>query len=161
MSNPCEALETLIAAPIADTGQGKAWGSEGDDRNRTPFCSLNHTKAHPADRAHIGVVWARDGKSFFANSRIFGEFLRLQTNSINKNFREHGFEILANGRPEDPELANIPEYRHWKRRYNLGMTMATTEKEANQMETKVNRQIITRIQRPVSIPTCTPDDIYQ
>jgi hypothetical protein len=113
-----------------------------DGRNRTRFCikllqNLNYTKAHPQDYGEVGVMSVIDGKTFFANTAIFGEFLRLQTNSINTNFREHGFSIIANGHTSNPELANLPNCSQWKQRHCAEMT--TTEKEADGMETKVNR----------------------
>jgi hypothetical protein len=65
---------------------------------------------------------------------------------INTNLRHHEFEILANGRYTDPELANVPECSHWKRRWHPELTQATTTtiEEAERMEAKLNRSTVLR-----------------
>jgi hypothetical protein len=88
---------------------------------------LKHTNEHPGDHPKLGTTWAMDGRSLFAYSKIVEDFLRIRTNSINTNFRDHGFEIFANGRYTDPKLANLPECSRWKRRRHPELTQAPSD----------------------------------
>jgi hypothetical protein len=124
---------------VSIIGAAPAGKPAGEDRNRTPFSvkllrSLKYTMVHPEHRRRVGMTWASDGKTFFAYSRIFGEFLRLSASSINAIFRQYGFRIVENGKSDDIDLANVPKCRQWKRRQNLEKTMTTTEEESDQME---------------------------
>jgi hypothetical protein len=78
----------------------------------------------------MGIVWANDGETFFVHARILGKHLDLRANSIKTNFRNHGFQTIANGHDTD-----LPECSHWKRRRHPELTPVTTTEEAEQMAT--------------------------
>jgi hypothetical protein len=136
-----EALRTDIASPERNVTAG-----QDGDWKRSSFCvkllsSLNHTKEHPEDGGWVGTMWSADGETVFVHSRIFGQFLGVRTNTINRNFRNHGFVIVANGQKTDPELANAPKSGHWRRRWHPDMRMEMKIEEAKSMGTKVNRKM--------------------
>ena len=77
---------------------------------------LQYTKKHPEDIIRVGGGWLSDGNYFITNSGIIAEFLGLKANSINTNFRDHGFNLVSftdkeKIRKEFPSLTNI---KFWK-----------------------------------------------
>jgi hypothetical protein len=56
--------------------------------------SLQFVARHPEDLRRIGLV-SCDYKSILVNARIFGEFLGVNPNTVNRNFTRHGFMIDA------------------------------------------------------------------
>lgn len=83
------------------------------------FCILNFTKKYPESINICGAAWCKDQYHFICNSSIIGQLLNLRSNSINTNFRDHGFIIdnqsCTKNRTEFPDLINS---RNWKRRSN-------------------------------------------
>ena len=83
------------------------------------FHVLNFTKEHPESINICGAAWCNDGTHFICNATIMANFLNLRSNSINTNFRDHGFRIdhsnLNQIKHDFPHLINI---RNWKMRSN-------------------------------------------
>lgn len=83
------------------------------------FYILQFVKKHPIEMERIGASWCKDNFHFVANSNKLAEFLELKSNSINTNFRAHGFKIISCNMPElKKEFPDIKETRHWKIRYS-------------------------------------------
>jgi hypothetical protein len=87
---------------------------------------LTFTSQSPATICSIGLTWTSDNESIVSNSKILGQFLNLRANSVNTNFREHGFQHPEVMRSEKliwyvPALRDqsIPEIGHWKRRKHV------------------------------------------
>lgn len=79
---------------------------------------LNFVYAHPETVTQLGAGWCRDGRHFVANSKTLGSFLGLKSNSINTNFRDHGFQIMTCQRTElQKDYPVLSDIRHWKKRY--------------------------------------------
>jgi hypothetical protein len=76
--------------------------------------TLNFTLANPLFRAMTGAFWSTDGRTFWMNSRLFTEFLRLKPNSINANFRDHDFTRRNHPADLGQDLASLPDRRNWK-----------------------------------------------
>lgn len=99
------------------------------------FHVLNFTKEHPDSINCCGAAWCSNGLHFICNATIMANFLNLRSNSINTNFRDHGFRIdhsnLSQIKHEFPHLVNI---RNWKMRSNnmfafkLGLNVEDIEK---------------------------------
>jgi hypothetical protein len=71
---------------------------------------LNYTSQNRELIPETGAVWCADGIHFLVHSKILGNFLGLKSNTINTNFRDHGFKILAPVLPKDlDELQNLPD----------------------------------------------------
>lgn len=83
------------------------------------FHVLNFTKEHPESINICGAAWCNDGAHFICNANIMAGFLNLRSNSINTNFRDHGFRIdhssLSQVKHDFPHLMNI---KNWKMRSN-------------------------------------------
>jgi hypothetical protein len=64
----------------------------------------------------VGCSWCSDKTQFIANSTILGAFLNIKSNTINTNFRDHGFQIVSNTdiRKEFSTL----QVRQWKKRFS-------------------------------------------
>lgn len=83
------------------------------------FYVLKYVKKHPESFNEIGACWCKDNSHFVANSQKLANFLDLKANSVNTNFRDHGFKIIPNNTPElRKEFPSISETRHWKIRYS-------------------------------------------
>lgn len=81
---------------------------------------LNFVSAHPETVTTLGAAWCRDGKHFVVNSKILGIFLNLKSNSINTNFRDHGFQIVTcQSLDLQKDFPVLTDLRHWKKRYTM------------------------------------------
>jgi hypothetical protein len=54
----------------------------------------------------VGAFWCDRPGSFVANSRILGAFLQAKANTINANFRQHGFT--------NPKFVSFEEVRNFR-----------------------------------------------
>ena len=52
---------------------------------------LQYIQKHPHDISNVGIFWF-DDSHFMINSLIFGKFTNRKPNTINRNFRTHGFK---------------------------------------------------------------------
>ena len=120
-------LEELRNALVVDPTKAK-----------TKFCvklcrALKLVLENPDDAAIIGLRWCPDNVHFFCNARIFADFLGIKLNTINSNFRVHGFSIDTSS-PYDPGMI-LPDPKSWKVRWNPRETWNsnTTEQEAERI----------------------------
>ena len=78
---------------------------------------LQFIEKYPIFLEQVGASWWFDGIHFIVNSKTLGEFLNLQPNSINTNFRDHGFQILSCSFSEIQEkFPNLSNPKQWKKR---------------------------------------------
>lgn len=96
---------------------------------------LKFVELHPEAISDIGIFWI-DGKNFLLNSIIFCEFINQKPNTINRNFRNHGFgcektkfSMRAQILEKYPGIY-LPDPKNWTVRYCKGFTRETTENEA-------------------------------
>jgi hypothetical protein len=95
---------------------------------------LQYTQQHPDSRDQLGAAWCRDGRHFIVNSKILGNFLNLKSNTINTNFRDHGFQIMSCNQTElAGEFRGLTDTRHWKKRIGPDFTRGTTIRDAEQI----------------------------
>ena len=112
--------------------------SKDESKGRTKFVVkifhvLQFVRLHPEKIHELGAAWCEDGRHFIVNSNILGGFLGLKANSINTNFRDHGFQILSSSSQEiKNRFPTITETRHWKLRLSSGANFhaASTIEEA-------------------------------
>ena len=96
---------------------------------------LNFSDNHPKDAFTIGCFWTSE-KTFLIHSGIFGAFVGRKANTINRNFRTHGFTQNKSSAfmrcqiPSKFDLRNLPDPSNWFQRQCEGFTKETTEKEA-------------------------------
>jgi hypothetical protein len=113
----------------------------GSDKSRVKFAvkllkALERTSTDPELIPQVGIAWCSDGRHFIANPRILGGYLGLKPNSINANFRDHGFticdcpvnQIIAN-------FGNIPDPQNWRKRFHAEgeFTRTSTLEDANRI----------------------------
>lgn len=83
------------------------------------FHVLSFSRSHPGSLMLLGASWCRDGAQFICHSGIMSAFLGLKANSINTNFRDHGFEIVRSSLGElTREFPCLPANNNWKKRAN-------------------------------------------
>ena len=58
------------------------------------FIILQWTWKHREASEQTGIYWENNGTDFTSNSQILGDFLKIKSNSVNTNFRTHGFKII-------------------------------------------------------------------
>ena len=95
----------------------------GDGKARVRFVTkifraLSYTREHPEEISQVGAAWCADGVHFVSNSTILAQFLNLKPNSINTNFRDHGFVIVGKGEVGRDLPAGTKDACHWKKRHN-------------------------------------------
>jgi hypothetical protein len=100
---------------------------------------LNYSRSHPLALLTLGAGWCPDGIHFVVNSTILGEFLALRSNTINTNFRDHGFEIVPCTAEHLKSDFGLTDTRHWKKRKNANFTIATTVADAAQIRCGLDR----------------------
>jgi hypothetical protein len=88
-----------------------------DTRPKLPFMvkvlrALHFEKDHPDSANVIGTFWTDDTGSFVTNAKILSEFLQVKPNSINANFREHGFTT-----PQSVDFEQLRRFRTIFQRY--------------------------------------------
>jgi hypothetical protein len=84
---------------------------------------LNFEKDHPGFTNNLGAFWSGDDGSFISHAQILSQFLGVKGNSINTNFRQHGFtapklvtlEQLRQLRPSSQGF-RLADERNWKHR---------------------------------------------
>jgi hypothetical protein len=95
-----------------------------DHPNRVKFATklfhiLTFTKSHPGTIPFLGASWCQDNLHFICNSTIIANFLGLKSNSVNTNFRDHGFEIVRISLPDlTREFPCLTTNHNWKKRIN-------------------------------------------
>ena len=65
----------------------------------------------------IGIQWCKDGVHFICNAKIFAVTMGLKANSINTNFREHGFYISDPPPNFQIDHPNLRDPSAWKTRH--------------------------------------------
>lgn len=91
---------------------------------------LNYVEYNPDQKSEIGIFWI-DNSHFMINTYIFGLFVKKKPNTINRNFRSHGF-CYKKTTFEMRESVNecLPDSKNWILRWADGFTKLTTESEA-------------------------------
>jgi hypothetical protein len=116
---------TTVDAPISDS----------KPREKFAVRLLRVLRAADSDPEQVptlGITWCRDGRSFISHPRLISVTLGLKQNSINTNFRDHGFEI-SDCTPASivEEFGNLPEPHLWKKRSHIsGQFTRNTSPEA-------------------------------
>lgn len=116
--------------------------ANSESRSRVKFASkvfyiLQFVESHPDKMDELGASWCKDKKHFISNSKKLAKFLDLKSNSINTNFRDHGYKIISsNNNDLRKEFPTIQETRHWKKRYSTSpfFTKDSTLKEVDQIK---------------------------
>ncbi|KAH0794182.1 hypothetical protein GPJ56_001785 [Histomonas meleagridis] len=127
--------------------------------------TLMKSQSCPQDISKIGICWFPDGVYFLCNAKILAEYLLLKPNSINTNFREHGFAIVDC--PIDEIISTfgaLPDVKNWKKRWNPKgqFNRNTTIKEAESIKCveRKNMELLTTTLRnpcaPISPPKVIP-----
>ena len=98
------------------------------------LATLKFVENHESYTGTIGICWCQDGRHFLCNSKILGNFLSLKSNSINTNFREHGFTICQHSQAV-LKSSGLPDFQHWKKRVHptAGFHKNTTMEEADRI----------------------------
>ena len=118
----------------------------GDGKARVRFVTkifraLSYTREHPDEISQVGAAWCSDGVHFVSNSAILAQFLNLKPNSINTNFRDHGFVITGKGEVGRDLPAGTKDATHWKKRHNreAHFTINATEQTINSINSIQDR----------------------
>jgi hypothetical protein len=99
---------------------------------------LNFILVNPNYVLKVGAFWLPDRQSFVINSKKLAAFLDIHPNSINTNFRQHGFTDPISIHPnqlarlhEGLHEVHFSEAQHWtKRKHGAGtFTSKTTPEE--------------------------------
>ena len=79
------------------------------------FYVLQFVERYPDYKNECGA----DGKHFISNSTLLGNTLSIKPNTINTNFRSHGFKIIPYKAIElSTDFPNLSDIRNWKKRIN-------------------------------------------
>jgi hypothetical protein len=112
---------------------------------------LKFVKEHPSEMVAniIGLRWINT-KVFICSSLIFAEFLGRKANTLNLNFRDHGFIKTSNDREAcRKSRQNLHGATNWKPHEHVSgcITMNCTEDDANfvKYDRKINDVIETKI----------------
>ncbi|OHS98175.1 hypothetical protein TRFO_09032 [Tritrichomonas foetus] len=97
---------------------------------------LKLTSKYPQLTKDVGAFWTSDN-CFIFNSTIFGKFTNRKPNTINRNFREHGFLFEKSTAPRRAEIFSripdgdkLPDQIHWVFRWADSFNQSTSEREA-------------------------------
>lgn len=125
------------------------------------YC-LNFVKAMNNDNEIIkliGCSWCSDNMHFITNSMVLGDFLNLKSNSINTNFREHGFQVITNTdiQKEFPTL----QVRQWKKRVCMNGTFNSRSTPEDADNISMIEQVEPRIQVREAAPQGPVDKITE
>jgi hypothetical protein len=107
---------------------------------------LAHTKRHPEDAETIGLIWSTIPAVFLVNNSQLSAFLSVKINSVNTNFREHGFihagpvPITASRLRELTGISFAHE-RNWKARKQsiIPYSQQSHEAVAERIDTEARR----------------------
>lgn len=128
---------------------------------------LNFVDTHPEFVSQIGCFWNTD-HSFMVHSIKLGTFIKRRPNTINRNFRSHGFDIQKTSKiirekiPPKFKFDCIPDHKNWFQRQCYGFTKKTTERQARYWKFhKLIPKKVIKIQSNVSsvIYNCNPNSI--
>jgi hypothetical protein len=105
----------------------------------------------------IGLAWCPDGRTFICNARTAAISLSIAANSVNTNFREHGFRILPC--PVEEIRRHFPEITdtaNWKKRTCTVAVFCkhTSLQEANEMT--IVKTLKPSVEPESSIPESVP-----
>jgi hypothetical protein len=110
---------------------------------------LEHTKTHREDAGIIGLIWTKQPGVFLANNLLLTSFLGIKMNSVNTNFREHGFVQVKTTPMTSQKLTeltevSLPDERHWKklRQSLLVYTQESDENIALQIDIEVRPKFL-------------------
>lgn len=78
---------------------------------------LNYSRTHQADGKHFGLYW-HDSMNFMCNTGLLAEFCKKKKNTINRNLRNDGFNIVGNDSPEKDWKMR----RHYSNLFNINTT---------------------------------------
>ena len=116
-------------------------------RNREPkmkqihiiLVCLNFVDDNPEYAPSVGCLWNTEN-TFLIHSGIFGKFINRKANTINRNFRTHGFKrkksscLMREQIPKKFNLHDLPDAANWFQRECQGFSKKTTEKESIKWE---------------------------
>lgn len=96
----------------------------------TVWLCLEFVEHNPDSKFEIGIFW-NSNSHFMINTFIFGMFVNRKPNTINRNFRSHGF-CYKKTTFEMRDALNecLPDSKNWILRWCDGFTKSTTESEA-------------------------------
>lgn len=96
----------------------------------TVWLCLDFVEHNPSFKFDIGIFW-HDDSHFMINTYLFGLFVNRKPNTINRNFRSHGFRYKKTTF-EMRESVNecLPDSKNWILRWCDGFTKSTKENEA-------------------------------
>lgn len=101
----------------------------------TAWLCLKYVEDHPAEKCEIGIFWLNE-KEFMLNSSIFGSFTNIKPNTMNRNFRTHGFSCKKTTSSIREYVSEIypntflPDPKNWIIRWCENFSKSTTEAEA-------------------------------
>jgi hypothetical protein len=114
---------------------------ESAEKTRVKFAvkvlrALQFSEAHRDQIARVGVAWWPDGRHFIAHPKILGPYLSLKSNSVNTNFRDHGFALAPCAVNQIiSRFGNLPDPQNWKKRVHSSgeFTRSTTAEQASRI----------------------------
>jgi hypothetical protein len=91
------------------------------------FHVLQFTHKLPEHTDECGACWLPDGVRFISNSLVLGSILGIKSNTINTNFRSHGFQIVPKSLMNMTKCQElISDTKHWKIRTNQQHSFTST-----------------------------------
>lgn len=91
------------------------------------FYVLQFVEKYPEYQNDCGTSWCSDGRNFISNPIILGKTLSIKPNTINANFRSHGFAIIPVKFEElSAEFPNLSDVKNWKKRINHQYNFCST-----------------------------------
>lgn len=108
---------------------------------------LRETSKNPGIVGTVGIGWYKDRRSFICNTRLLGEYFKLRQNSINANFRDHGFDIVESKTSDIIEMHGVlPDIQNWKRRrhrqYQISPEMSDADVDKIRFTSHVKTDLI-------------------
>jgi hypothetical protein len=97
---------------------------------------LDFVQTHPYMQSIVGVKWI-DQETFIVSSKILANILKIKVNTLNYNFRAHGFDISKKFPGNFAQyLTKTCDLRSWyPRRHILGLFTTTSAEEDPQITT--------------------------
>jgi hypothetical protein len=109
------------------------------------LCALRFVQEDPSSVGAIGIFWTSDQHSCVSNSKTLGEFLKVKANSINTDFRQHGFNDAERLTPDELRAIAAPlgdvtlqDAQNWRRRSHkdAAFNSSTTEDAAIELNSR-------------------------